>query len=414
MTRIALCALGVGWSVFLTAQSPPPSGCGDGWAPPEGPTVEVNSVPGLETAVRSAKPGQTILLADGDYALRAMLDIAVPNVTLRSASADPTAVVLHGRGMVGDAVGVAISVSAPNTTVADITIRDVGNHAVQVRGERAASNFTLHNARILDTGEQLIKGSVSSSRNYADDGLIACSEFSYTSSAPSDYTNAIDLLATKGWVIRDNRFQRIRGPSGQGFAAGPTILIWQASEDTVVERNVIVDSFRGIAFGLMPGTAGAPRNGVREYDHLGGVIRNNVIVNLNGWADEAIEATAARGVRIEYNTVFVQSLASPWSIAVRYPMATAIIRNNLTNFPIFRRNGGQADIAGNVMGAAPSWFVDAALPDLHLSRDGGRAMDAGVSIPDVAEDFDRAPRVSGKAPDAGAFESRPNGTGGVR
>ena len=31
--------------------------------------------------------------------------------------------------------------------------------------------------------------------------------------APSDYTNGVDILATKRWVIRDNRFSRIRGPA---------------------------------------------------------------------------------------------------------------------------------------------------------------------------------------------------------
>ena len=209
--------------------------------------------------------------------------------------------------MVGDSVGVAISVSAANVTVADLTIRDVGNHAIQVRGERGASGFTLHNARVIDTGEQLVKVSVSNNGLYADNGLIACSDFSYTVSAPSDYTNGIDVLAGKGWVIRDNRFSRIRGPEAQGWRSGPTILVWKGSEDTVVERNLIIDSFRGIALGLGPWPVKPVRNGNHDYDHLGGLIRQNVVVNLNSWSDEAIEANAAQNVRIEHNTVLVRS-----------------------------------------------------------------------------------------------------------
>src|SRR5262245_38092843 len=84
-----------------------------GWKPPEGPAVTVSTVAELERAVASVHPGDTILLANGSYALRQMIDIRTPDVTLRSKSGDRTQVVLHGRGMTGDSVGVAISVSAP-------------------------------------------------------------------------------------------------------------------------------------------------------------------------------------------------------------------------------------------------------------------------------------------------------------
>jgi hypothetical protein len=382
--------------------------CSDPWpVPVDSRVVEVDNVSGLESAFRLARPGDDIVLADGDYALRAMLDIAVPNVTVRGRNGDPVKVVLHGRGMVGDAVGVAVSVSAPGVTLAHLTIRDVGYHAIQVRGERGASQFTLHHARLMDTGEQLLKGSVSNAPIYADNGLVACSEFSYTTSAPTNYTNAVDLLATKGWVIRDNRFARIRGPESDSWRSGPTILAWKGAEDTLIERNLIIDSFRGIALGLTPGPADLMRNGPHESDHLRGIVRNNVIVNLNSWADEAIEANAAADARIEHNTVFVSSRNVFWSIGVRFPIASAVVRNNLTNQMVLRRNGGQAAVEGNVMGAGANWFIDASKGDLHLAPAGSRAVDAGVMIEDVTEDFDRQPRVTGRAPDAGAFETRP-------
>ena len=218
---------------------------------------------------------------------------------------------------------------------------------------------------------------------------------------------AVDLLATKGWVIRDNRFARIRGPEAQGWKSGPTILAWKGAEDTLIERNLILDSFRGIALGLTPGPADLMRNGPHESDHLRGIVRNNVIVNLNSWADEAIEANAAADARIEHNSVFVSSRNVFWSIGVRFPIASALVRNNLTNQMVLRRNGGQATLLGNVMGAGANWFVDASRGDMHLAPGGSRAVDVGVMIEDVMEDFDRQPRVLGRAPDAGAFETRP-------
>jgi hypothetical protein len=99
---------------------------------------------------------------------------------------------------------------------------------------------------------------------------------------------------------------------------------------------------------------------------------------------------------------------------VRFPNGSAIVRNNLTNQPILRRNGGVIQAEGNVSSATSDWFVNPRRADLHLSLAGAAAIGAGVPIPDVREDFDRSPRGAGKAPDAGAFESRTGGSGGPR
>lgn len=350
----------------MTAQPSAGHRCGS-WPKPTGRTTTARTVDDLERAVSRARDGETILLADGTYALRSMIDFAIPNVTLRSASGDRTKVVLHGAGMTKDHVGVALSISASGITVADLTVRSVGNHAVQVRGERGASRFTLHNARLLDTGEQLLKGSTDVRKQvYADDGVVQCSELSYTTHAPSNYTNGVDILNTRGWTIRDNRFLRIRGPESQGWAAGPAILAWVGAEGTVVERNVVLDSFRGIALGLTSGADTVSRVGTKGHDHIGGVIRDNIVVNVHAWGDEGIEVNAGRDVVVERNTVFVAG-ASPWSIGVRFPSGTAQVRNNLTNRRIILRNGGTAVIDANVAEAQAEWFTDVAAGDVRLT-----------------------------------------------
>jgi hypothetical protein len=364
--------------------------------------VRVRDIEGLERAAAGARSGDTILLEDGRYRLRSSLNLSAPDITLRGRSGDAKAVVLHGDGMTNDPVGVALSVNAAGITVADMTIRDVKYHGVQVRGEAGASRFSLLRVSILDTGQQLLKVSTSNQSMFADDGLVACSTFSYTSTAPSNYTNGIDILAAKGWTIRDNRFERIRGPESDKWRGGPAILAWKSAEDTLIERNVIVDSYRGIALGLQPATGELARNGTRAHDHLRGVVRNNVIVNLNRWADEAIEANAAIGARIEHNSVFVEG-GVPWSIAVRFGGATAEIRNNLSNHQILERDGGRATQSGNIVSATREFFVDPVAANLRL-RPGVAAIDAGRPIPGLDLDFDRRPRIAGPAPDAGAFE----------
>ena len=272
-----------------------------------------------------------------------MLDIAAPHVVLRGESGDAARVVLHGDGMTERRVGVAISVSAPDVAIADLTAGFVGYHGIQIRGERGASRAVLHNVHVLDTGQQLVKGSVASGRVHADNGLVACSLFEYTDHAPSSYTNGVDILAGRGWTVRDNRFERIRGPASGRWAAGPAVLFWANSQDTVVERNVIVDSFRGIALGLGPGGSDLARDGERVIDHQGGRIRNNTVVNLHAWADEGIEANSAPGVSIENNTVLTEGSVN-WSISLRFPATGATVRNNLTSLPIVLRNGGRAEL----------------------------------------------------------------------
>ena len=349
MTQAVSALIGIALLAAQPGANTPATACTRcGWKPPSGPAVTVRSIDALETALTRAREGDTILLGDGDYKLTRTMDIAIPRLTIRGLGGDPARVVLRGFGMTNDSVGVALSISAPDVTIADLTIRDVGHHAVQVRGEQGATGFVLHNAIVRDTGQQLLKGSISDNGRRADRGLVACSDFGYSDHAPSDYTNGVDILRTIGWVIRDNRFQRIRGPRSGRWSAGPAILAWKGAEETVVARNVIVDSFRGIAFGLGPD--GRPY-GPSDYDHRGGLIRDNTIVNLNAWADEAIEANGARDVVIERNTVIVEGSVN-WSIGVRFPTARAIVNGNITTRQVLERDGGKAEIHNHTTLAA--------------------------------------------------------------
>ena len=297
----------------------------------------------------------------------------------------------------------ALAVGAPRVTIAHLSAGLTRFHAIQVRGEVGASGVRVYGVRLFDTGQQLLKGSFAPNGQTADEGIVECSTFEYSLHAPSTYTNGIDLIGTKDWIIRDNRFLRIRGPREEGWSAGPAILAWGNSEGTVVERNLLLNCFRGIALGLGPAVFATPRGGPTDVDHRGGLIRQNVIVNLNSWADEGIEVNAAPDVKVEFNTVLVEGGLS-WSISIRFPQTSALVRNNLTSRGIVSRDGGQVLPEGNVDGAAAPWFVDAASGDLHLLEGAARVIDAGVPVSDLAEDFDGLPRTVGERPDPGAFE----------
>jgi hypothetical protein len=375
---------------------------------PEGNVRVVRSAGQLENAVRDARRDSAIVLEDGVYEISRMLDIRASGVTLRGRSADPSKTIIRGGGMSDDSVGVALSVSASGVTIAHLSVGRVRHHGIQVRGETGASGLRVYAVRVFDTGQQLLKGSFAPNGRTADNGVVECSTFEYSDHAPSDYTNGIDLIGTKDWVIRDNRFARIRGPRDGRWSAGPAILVWGGAEGTVVERNLVVDCFRGIALGLGPGVFDTPRGGDSDVDHRGGLVRQNVVINLNEWADEGIEANAAPGVTIEFNTVLVEGRV-PWSIGLRFSATSGVARNNLTARRITFRDRGSATLEGNVDTAARSWFLDAMSGNVRLAGTAVRAIDAGVPVTDPQEDFDGLPRAVGERPDAGAFEYQGRG-----
>ena len=393
-------------SVVPAAQPAAGSACARcGWRPPTtARTVTVHTVSELYRAVSEARSDTTILVADGEYRLDRQVDFSTPHVVLRGIHGLPDRVVLRGASMTEQEVGVGLSISASDITIADLTVGFVGFHGIQVRGERGASRLMVHNVRIVDTGQQLIKGSTDAGALHADEGTVACSTLEYSDHAPSDYTNGVDVLGGNDWTVRDNVFRRIRGPESVNYAAGPAVLFWANSQRTLIERNVVIDSSRGIALGLGPGASGQrARDAEPRYDHQEGWIRNNVVVNLNPWADEGIEANATRDVRIDHNTVLTEGLLS-WSISLRFPTTTGYARNNLTTRSVLLRDGGTGVLVGNVSRAAMNWFIDAPAGDARLARPDTPAADAGVRIADLTEDMARRPRTAGKGPDAGAYE----------
>lgn len=322
--------------------------------------------------VRNSAPFTTLLLEDGVYAFHdgRYVEIDVPGLTIRSQSGNREGVILEGAGN-------NLTISASHVTIADVTLRGANFHGIQIRGELGVAYTRLYNVHVLDSGQQLVKVSTGDGQSglFADHGLLACSLLEYSSysrgtsgSSPS-YTNGIDILAGKGWVIRDNVFRRIRSQAGP---AGPAILVWKNSIDTVVRRNRIIDCWRGIALGLMAPNAGSRGGPDVIFDHQNGVIENNIILALHEPGDAAIENSFAKDSYVAHNTIFFNpSLqhAVHWGIEYRFPPTTAVIRRNLSNVPIQRRKPfplEPASLEENVTVADISWFRDILREDATL------------------------------------------------
>ncbi|MGH7266414.1 MAG: right-handed parallel beta-helix repeat-containing protein [Candidatus Rokuibacteriota bacterium] len=372
--------------------------------PPAGAVVEVTTEAELQAAVASLASGTTVLLRPGVYVLTSTLwlDGDVDHVAIRGSTDSCDAAVLVGRGMANaDFGGVPHGIwigNARHVLVANLTIRDVYYHPVQLDPAAGAHAPRVYNVRMVDAGEQFVKSSADAQGGPGvADGVVEYSVMEYTTTARSDYTNGVDVHTGANWVVRNNLFRNIRAPEGQ--LAGPAVLMWNRSVNTIVEGNLFLNVQYGIALGLDPG---------RLDDHAGGIVRNNVFHRSSAQSgDVGIVVNNSAGTRVLHNTVILSG-TYPNAIEYRFAATTGVdIRYNLTDAAVRQRDGASGTVSSNVTDAPPHWFVDAGAGDLHLTAAAAGAIDQAAPLPEVTLDYDGEPRSSGAAPDVGADEVGP-------
>lgn len=386
--------------------------------PPPADAIALTPADDLAAAIAAAPAGATLVLADGSYDVSTASYIALANdgVTIRSASGDPEAVIVDG----GYGIGEVFSIVADDVTIAELTIQRAINHPIHVTGgpDSDTVGTTIYRVRVVDPGQQGIKINAADG-TYADFGTIACSHVELTAAGRPHvtdcYTGGIDAHLAQGWTVRDNTivgFWCEAGLSEHG------VHFWNSGRDTVVERNLIVDCARGVGFGLGETGNGTSRDygeplcpGIDGFvGHYGGVIRNNMIVGRDpalfasaAGMDSGIALEQACDTHVAHNTVV--SLQPPFvSMEYRWSNTRATIVDNLVTHTITMRDGGVAQLDGNLEMAGVDAFVDAAGGDLHLVA-GAAAIDAAVPDETTVDDFDGEPRDA--TPDVGADEFVP-------
>jgi hypothetical protein len=359
-----------------------------------GEVVTVSNESEFYSAVNTANNtggNMTILFMDGEYNLASTSQypyITASNMVFRSVSGNRDAVIISGQGMqnVNPGTEIGIYLVGDNITVADLTIRNVGNHGIATTSD----NHLIQNVKIQNTYEQMIKGN--SVGDGADDCIVQCSLFEYTNGiGPQWYIGGLDIHGGNNWIVRDNVFKNISSPSQQ--EAEHAIHFWDNSGDNIVERNKIVNCDRGIGFGL-----GSSPN-------TGGIIRNNMITNDGSGAfhDVGIGLETSPNTEVYNNSIHV---AYQNAIEYRFPATMNVqIINNLTNRGITSRNGGQAEESNNYEEANSTWYVNVNDGDLRLIDLVSEVTDQGIDLDDlVVVDIDQTLRPQGISFDIGAHE----------
>jgi len=380
----------------------------------------VNTVSQLQNAVASLQSNRTIVVQPGNYQLTAPLVVAngtqVSNVLIRGATDNFDDVVIRGAGMDNTQVQFGFTIyNAQDLTVANLSIGAVYYHAIDLQGGQGADRIHLYHCRIFDAGEQLIKSNPAAVGG-ADDCTVEYCLIEYTN-GPSTvdhgpgvgYTNGISAHRVSGWGIRHNLFRNFHTPDGSPYPWNPVVLMWNFSQNTVVESNTFVDSDRAIALGLIDQTGG--------FDHQGGVIRNNFVYQKPGLfsssrragSDGQIIVYDSPNTKVYHNTILTNG-NSVFSIEVRWANTGVEFSNNLADAPLHSRDGGTYTGVGNFLSASPSMFLDPMNVNLHLINNLSTqtsVLDKASSLPAVVDDFDRSARPFGTVSDIGADEWRP-------
>ena len=374
-------------------------------------TWDVNTVEELEQAVRNCSPGDHIVLAPGQYRLRRWLYVTKARVVIRGRTGIPDDVELCGGGMNNDADPEnCIWMAADGIQLRDLTIRDFYKYGVVLSGREPSrtlpDDLVLSNLHFIDCGTRHIKGV--NSRDYSERVLIEkvyCLQRRKYLRRPghpvdsNNYIGGIDCMRTKDWIIRDCRFEGIKGATGGGRGA---IFMWIGSVNPLIERNVIIDCAAGICLGN-------GHNPNREHQVSGGIVRNNFIYHAGGW--RSVEMGFLRGLKFVHNTIYE---VSPDATAIDIydardlPAQGLELRNNIVRGRIVSRARGEMIDADNVTGeqVLPEWFADPAAGRLFLTAKADGAIGKVPPLKEVPEDITGRARPVGRNGDAGAHQRR--------
>jgi hypothetical protein len=125
-------------------------------------------------------------------------------------------------------------------------------------------------------------------------------------------------------------------------------------------------------------------------------------------SDGSLIAWNSPGTQIDHNSVLLNGNEF-YAVQFRFSTTTnGTARNNLADAPIHLRDSATAILNSNLATAVPEMFVNAAAADLHLLTSATTAIDKGLTLSTVTNDFEGDRRPQGATSDIGADEFTDN------
>jgi len=341
----------------------------EGRAAPAG-DVTVTDVRGLVSAAGSLGPGKTVLLAPGTYVLPHRIVLSqggsAEAPAVLAAAGSPGSVVVDASG----AEEAFLVMGACFVRIEGLTITGGACHAIKV--DPPSTDVVLSNNRLydntrtknLDDQVSAIKGDPHAVRVTVEGNTVE----QLTAYAGTNF-QGIDCNGGTDWIVRGNTVRDIRGAA----LSGSGIQFKSGSLRTVIENNLVV---RCGLNGIVYGGFGNPAWNNQTFEHVGGIVRNNVVV---GCADAGITVIKTTDGKVVNNTLFNNGRNPD----VRIEARNLEFRNNILDWPIELRDRTSAVKANNLVLPKPSdgsWFVNAAGMDFRPRAGGPVAPEVGASL----------------------------------
>lgn len=293
---------------------------------------------------RSNAPSE-VVLSPGEYVLKETIYIQTDWFYIRSLEDNAETTKIKGNGMFGN-VGNLFRVNGSHFHLRALTLADTNTHLIQVAGEAGASYPIIEDAVFVDSKEQFIKVSFNPNtpNKYSIGGIIRNCYFHFSRGiAPHYYTGGVDGHAVRHWLIENNLFADIASPAQN--ISEHAIHLWNNSAFNVVRGNIIIDSDRGIGFGMA-----RPQHPNVIYSNLAGEIYNNFIyqsVNDHPFSDVAIALESSPKTKVTNNFSYFEH-DYPRAIEYRFRSTVdVVIENNRVNRRIASRDNGKAIVENN-------------------------------------------------------------------
>ena len=370
---------------------------------PRRTTIEVSNVQQLILALRDVKPGQTILMADGHYMMPRYVQINTDNVTLRSASGHRERVIIDGaNSRHGELLGIS---ACSGVTIADLTIQNIKWNGFKINSNTNVQKLTIYNCIIHNIWQRGIKGVKVPKENrdvvrpkqcrvqyclFYNDRPKRLSDDA-RDIAKGNYIAGIDVMHTKDWIISDNVFVGIQGRTYEGRGA---IFVWHDSQDCIIERNIIIDCDVGLQLG------NPHRDSETQYHCVRCIAKNNFITRA---PEAGIVTVYTRDCKVLNNTIHDPNSRLGRLIRTVFTNDGLIIANNLLSGPRIRNESkSEITFSNNLIRDFTNFFINPECGDLHLTEAAIEAVDKGIPLAEIKEDFDGDLR--GVMPDIGADE----------
>jgi hypothetical protein len=290
-------------------------------------------------------------------------------------------------------------------TIAGLTIQNIQCNGFKINSETNVQNLTIYNCIIHNIWQRGVKGVKVPAENRDAIRPKNC-RIQYclfyndrpkrliddpADIADGNYVAGIDVMFVKDWIISDNVFVGIQGRTYEGRGA---IFIWHDSQDCVIERNIIIDCDVGLQLG------NPHRPNEIEYHCVRCIARNNFITRA---PEAGIVTVYTKDCKLLNNTIHDPESKLQRLVRTVFTNDGLLIANNLLSGPGIRNESeSKITFINNLIKDVTGDFIDPARGDLHLKSTAIDAIDKGLPLAEVVEDFDGQRRES--KPDIGADE----------